>query len=367
MKFKALPAAQDLQRGETNSFKALLAAIAELQSKSVIIDDLIGTGLVAVDARGRVYDPSAVDETAFTDAINIKPEAPSDLSARASISLAFLSWTIPKFQPQLAYAEVWELAAPLFSESTDYEIGDFVTYEGTVYIFTSTHPAGAWNAGHVNTAGAGDLVIGNANNRHQSPISTAIVPLDVNGGTSYFWVRLVTSDGVAGEFSSSIGVQAQSLAIAASNVDVVSLIRTGSNLVTGGTTSTIPLTNAAITREIDQAPAAVLTANGAGEVTIKADQGYSYFRQTAFATAADNGAGKYTLHYMRNGVDNHNRSLGNTSSYSSSDGTNHRMSFITPWLPITPTDDVIYLRVSAPTGTTILGGTGIGLQVELMK
>ena len=36
-----------------------------------------------------------------------------------------------------------------FSTSTAYEIGDYVIYNDKLYVFTATHPAGAWNSDHV--------------------------------------------------------------------------------------------------------------------------------------------------------------------------------------------------------------------------
>lgn len=39
--------------------------------------------------------------------------------------------------------------APAFSTSTNYAIGDIVSYEGYVYVFTSAHSHGAWNNAHV--------------------------------------------------------------------------------------------------------------------------------------------------------------------------------------------------------------------------
>ena len=210
---KQLPAAQDLHRGSPAAFKALMLAIDELQRISATKIELIQAGIVRKNSRGTLYNPSTVEKTAFNTTSSATPDAPTGLSVTTTSNLAFLSWTIPPFQPSLAFAEVWELAAPAFREDTDYVIGDFVTYSGTVYYFTSDHTAGIWNAGHVSAAGAGDLVIGNANTRHQTPVSSAIIPLDIIGGTSYFWVRLISQTGVSGEFSSSTGITASAKSI----------------------------------------------------------------------------------------------------------------------------------------------------------
>lgn len=210
MRTRGLPTAQEIQRREPNALKALLDAVDELQRKAAFVDDLIATGVINRDANGVLYDPDSDDSTAFDTTNTTKPSAPSGLSAATTADLAFLSWTIPPFQPPLAYSDVWELPAPAFRDDVDYVIGDFVTYLSVVYIFTSDHTAGAWNAGHVSAAGAGDLVVNNTINRYQTPIGSAVVPLDVNGGISYFWVRLVSESGVAGTFSASIGVEAAS-------------------------------------------------------------------------------------------------------------------------------------------------------------
>ena len=364
MKLKALPTSQGIQRGEPNAIKSLLGAISELQRKSAFLDDLVSAGVVAVNSRGGVYDPSSDAETDFTASINAKPDAPTDLSAKTTSSLAFLSWAIPKFQPKLAYAEIWELAAPLFSDTTDYVIGDFVTYEGMVYRFTSDHAAAVWDAGDVSAAGGSDLILRNANNRHQSAISTAIVPLDVNGGTSYFWVRLVTSDGVAGVFSSSVGVQAQTQELSAGGVDVVSLVRT-SDVVTGTGDTTIGFTVGVTTREIDEAPAAVLIGSSTGEVTIPDDQGYTQFRLTAYLKLSGNGLGSYRLYFRRNGVDAHDKAVGNSINNNTAMYGGKALNFITPWMNITSGGDIIYLRLESPGSQSVVATSGIGLQVEL--
>lgn len=53
--------------------------------------------------------------------------------------------------------------APAFSTSTAYAIGDVVSYNGDLYIFTTAHPKGAWNSSHVsktnlNTVSAGKYI-----------------------------------------------------------------------------------------------------------------------------------------------------------------------------------------------------------------
>lgn len=50
------------------------------------------------------------------------------------------------------YADLTDLA-PAFSTSTAYSRGDYVTYDGDLYVFTVDHPAGAWKG----TSFSGDV------------------------------------------------------------------------------------------------------------------------------------------------------------------------------------------------------------------
>ena len=47
------------------------------------------------------------------------------------------------------YSSLWTSLAPAFSTSTNYTAGQYVTYNGALYRFTTDHPAGAWNSAHV--------------------------------------------------------------------------------------------------------------------------------------------------------------------------------------------------------------------------
>ena len=47
------------------------------------------------------------------------------------------------------YSSLWTSLAPAFSTSTAYTVGQYVTYNGGLYRFTSAHSAGAWNSAHV--------------------------------------------------------------------------------------------------------------------------------------------------------------------------------------------------------------------------
>ena len=54
-----------------------------------------------------------------------------------SVSSRFLDWRYPILQRQVI--------APVFSEETSYNSGDFVIYNNLLYRFTSDHPAGEWD------------------------------------------------------------------------------------------------------------------------------------------------------------------------------------------------------------------------------
>lgn len=51
--------------------------------------------------------------------------------------------------------------APAFSTSKAYAVGDVVSYQGTVYVFTTAHPKGAWNASHVTATNMNSVATSN--------------------------------------------------------------------------------------------------------------------------------------------------------------------------------------------------------------
>ena len=205
---KDLPTAKRLENGDSVAFKRLLLAVKELQADAAPLSGLINAGIARTTTKGVIYDPKTTNEAAFDSTDNTVPDAPTGLTADATQNLVFLEWTIPDFQPLLSSSEVWIINAPLFRDDTAYVIGDFVTYLTVVYIFTSNHSAGVWNAGDVSAAGAGDLIVTNAKERYQTPVNSAVIAVDVGGGTVYVWVRLISFNNVAGEFSASAAVAA---------------------------------------------------------------------------------------------------------------------------------------------------------------
>ncbi len=207
----ALPTSQQLSRSEPQAFRLLLLAMEELQRTTTKTSDLVNAGVVNETATKKIYDPNATVEAPFSPQVNEIPGAPTSLTVVTTSNLAFLQWVNPPFQPTISYSEVWMLVAPSFREDISYVIGDFVTYASTVYIFTSNHAAGVWVAGDVAAAGAGDLITDNADYRYREGVTSAVVPMDLVEGTAYFWVRLVTDEGVegiSGEFSSATAVTA---------------------------------------------------------------------------------------------------------------------------------------------------------------
>ena len=53
------------------------------------------------------------------------------------------------------YSDLWKTIAPVFSTGTDYVVGQYVTYSGKMYRFTTAHPAGDWNSSHVTAVNVG--------------------------------------------------------------------------------------------------------------------------------------------------------------------------------------------------------------------
>lgn len=53
------------------------------------------------------------------------------------------------------YSSLWTSLAPAFSSSTAYTAGQYVTYDGKFWRFTTDHAAGAWNAAHVTQVNVG--------------------------------------------------------------------------------------------------------------------------------------------------------------------------------------------------------------------
>ena len=54
------------------------------------------------------------------------------------------------------YSDLWETLAPAFSTSAAYSVGQYVTYDGGLYKFTSAHAAGSWSSGDVVAANIGN-------------------------------------------------------------------------------------------------------------------------------------------------------------------------------------------------------------------
>lgn len=66
--------------------------------------------------------------------------------------------------------------APEFDPTRNYVVGESCTYEGTAYIFTSDHPAGAWNPAHATISGQNALLRLTAQNALAGNVATAFDP-----------------------------------------------------------------------------------------------------------------------------------------------------------------------------------------------
>ena len=106
------------------------------------------------DATGtmRIVD-GVVANTTTTTIVDPGTIMPSSETLLASIEEAVAS--IPA-----DYSDLWESIAPNFSTSAAYAIGQYVTYDGGVYRFTSVHSAGSWDASHVVKISVGDDMYG---------------------------------------------------------------------------------------------------------------------------------------------------------------------------------------------------------------
>lgn len=56
------------------------------------------------------------------------------------------------------YSSLWTSLAPAFSTSVNYTAGQYVTYNGALYRFTTDHSAGAWNSAHVTATNLGSEI-----------------------------------------------------------------------------------------------------------------------------------------------------------------------------------------------------------------
>ena len=76
------------------------------------------------------------------------------------------------------YSSLWTSLAPIFSTSTNYMSGQYVTYNGTLYRFITDHSTGSWNYAHVVETNLGDgisaLIIGKMGEVDFTGITNAI-------------------------------------------------------------------------------------------------------------------------------------------------------------------------------------------------
>ena len=71
------------------------------------------------------------------------------------------------------YSGMWTTFAPAFSTETAYKAGQYVTYDGKMYKFTTDHAAGTWNSAHVTQVNVGGETsdLKNAINNNENDIT----------------------------------------------------------------------------------------------------------------------------------------------------------------------------------------------------
>ena len=119
-------------------------AITFLENDRVIYDGTVWSKLSAGDVRtvNNVAPDSATGNVQLAKSdIGLGSVANTGDSANAS------SGGTTKFTTGGAYNLLTSLA-PIFSTSTAYAVGTFVTYQNTLYECTTAHSAGAWNSSH---------------------------------------------------------------------------------------------------------------------------------------------------------------------------------------------------------------------------
>ena len=122
--------------------------------------ELVSAGLIKVDTRGVVYDPSQTPANAFTDAGYDLPDTPTGVSVSSNLLITTISWDPPTYRKH-AFTEVW------VSATDDISAGRLLTSSrGSSAFFT--------------------------------------LPSDI-GTSGYVWIRNVSTEGVAGPFDSASG------------------------------------------------------------------------------------------------------------------------------------------------------------------
>lgn len=106
------------------------------------------------------------------------------------------------------YAEnVAASIAPPFDPTRNYVVGDSCTYGGTAYIFTSNHPAGAWNPAHATISGQNALLQLTSQNALAENVAPAFIPNDTNAvvGMPYVYGGkfYVAKEDYSGEWNAS--------------------------------------------------------------------------------------------------------------------------------------------------------------------
>lgn len=108
--------------------------------------------IIKITSSGQVTTLAAAVSTVYTSstatAVDPGTIIPSIQSLISAIETAVAS--IPA-----DYSSLWTSLAPAFSTSTAYTAGQYTTYDGKLWRFTTDHAAGSWNAAHAVQANLG--------------------------------------------------------------------------------------------------------------------------------------------------------------------------------------------------------------------
>ncbi len=148
-------------------------------------------------------------------------------------------------------------------------------------------------------------------------------------------------------------------------VDAVSLVRQQSLTLSGSGWQDIPFPETLTEREIDDAPAGVIS-DTEGWIRIADDQGYSRFRLNGYCTLSTSLTGRYRLGFHRAPEGGgHTRNVADTCLKATPEEESLSLAFQSAWLPIRSGGEVLRLALETPGEVIVEGSPGIGIQVEL--
>ena len=179
--------------------ETLVGRQGAITDQAVTKGQLNSVGLIGLNGAA-IYNP-ATKTTTTTAPTPTAPPAPANVTVqRTTSTLAILTWSVPDFTTGIDHAEVWQVTVTAFSDATNYAVDDVVSYDGAYYQFINAHVAGPWVAGDVKTVTSSSFSYSDADTITECAFSRAMIPLDISGAI-FFWVRLVSTDKIAGPFS----------------------------------------------------------------------------------------------------------------------------------------------------------------------